>query len=174
MAHVGLKRRTFDSLIRPRVTPIRVGTSLIFDVHDLDRAFDELKAASQAPDTLPAPPSRRRMCAGTDGPFHRKELNHGPISTGIHPDEGGTWQVDKIWRGTRFRQRGFTKCWRSAGLADQAARRAAHRDASRCAAQRTFDQAAAHYVTIFQDKVSIETARDLLAQERDATSAISS
>ena len=40
MAHVGLKRRTFDSLIRPRVTPIRVGTSLIFDVHDLDRAFD--------------------------------------------------------------------------------------------------------------------------------------
>jgi hypothetical protein len=51
MAHVGLKRRTFDSLIRPRVTPIRVGTSLIFDVHDLDRAFDELKSASQAPDT---------------------------------------------------------------------------------------------------------------------------
>ena len=50
MAHVGLKRRTFDSLIRPRVTPIRVGTSLIFDVHDLDRAFDELKAASQASD----------------------------------------------------------------------------------------------------------------------------
>lgn len=47
MAYLGLKRRSFENHIRPRVTAIRVGTSLIFDVHDLDRAFDELKAASQ-------------------------------------------------------------------------------------------------------------------------------
>ena len=32
----------------------------------------------------------------------------GRSTRGIHPDEGGSWQVDKIWRGTRFRQRGFT------------------------------------------------------------------
>ena len=85
MAHVGLKRRTFDSLIRPRVTPIRVGTSLIFDVHDLDRAFDELKAASQASDT-PASASEPAQNARRNGrPIPRKELNHGPINTGDPP-----------------------------------------------------------------------------------------
>ena len=122
MAHVGLKRRTFDSLIRPRVTPIRVGTSLIFDVHDLDRAFDELKAASATGQRCQRLRAGAECAPGTDG--HSTEgVEPWADQHGIHPDEGGTWQVDKIWRGTRFRQRGFAGCWRSANLADQAARK---------------------------------------------------
>lgn len=66
MAYLGLKRRTFESHIRPRVTAIRVGTSLIFDVHELDRAFDELKAVSQKSET-PATASEPAQNARRNG-----------------------------------------------------------------------------------------------------------
>jgi len=44
MAYVGVKRRTFDEVWRPRLVAIRQGSSIIFDKHDLDRLFDEFKA----------------------------------------------------------------------------------------------------------------------------------
>lgn len=46
MAYVGVKRRTFDAVWRPRLVAIPQGSSLIFDRLDLDRLFDELKAAA--------------------------------------------------------------------------------------------------------------------------------
>ncbi len=46
MAYVGVKRRTFDEVWRPRLVAIPQGSSLIFDRQDLDRLFDEFKAAA--------------------------------------------------------------------------------------------------------------------------------
>lgn len=46
MAYVGVKRRTFDEVWRPRLVAIPQGSSLIFDRLDLDRLFDEFKAAA--------------------------------------------------------------------------------------------------------------------------------
>jgi hypothetical protein len=43
MAYVGVKRRTFDTTWRPRLSALHQGTSLIFDRQELDRLFDELK-----------------------------------------------------------------------------------------------------------------------------------
>jgi hypothetical protein len=48
MDYVGVKRRTFDALWRPRLIAIPQGSSLIFDRADLDRLFDELKASAAA------------------------------------------------------------------------------------------------------------------------------
>ena len=31
----------------------------------------------------------------------------GRSTRGVHPDQDGSWQVDKVWRGKRLRQRGF-------------------------------------------------------------------
>ena len=31
----------------------------------------------------------------------------GRSTRGVYPDKDGSWQVDKVWRGARFRQRGF-------------------------------------------------------------------
>jgi len=45
MAYVGVRRRTFDELWRPRLKPIRAGTSLVFDRRELDALFDEMKDA---------------------------------------------------------------------------------------------------------------------------------
>lgn len=46
MAYVGVKRRQFDEKWRPRLVAIPQGVSLIFDVQDLDRLFEEFKAAA--------------------------------------------------------------------------------------------------------------------------------
>jgi len=48
MAYLGMRRRTFERNVRPRLTALRLGTSLVFDVQDLDRVFDDLKQLSDA------------------------------------------------------------------------------------------------------------------------------
>jgi integrase len=86
----------------------------------------------------------------------------GRNTRGIYPNQDGTWQVDKYWRGTRFRQRGFE----SAGEAESWLIK--QLDELRAVAlhgarpKRTFDQAAAHYLLAYQDKVTIETETYLL------------
>jgi hypothetical protein len=54
MDYLGVKRRTFEREIRPRLRAVRMGTSLMFDVQDLDRLFDELMQSTAA-----------RCCDGT-------------------------------------------------------------------------------------------------------------
>ena len=44
MAYVGAKRRTWEALWAPRLVAIKQGVCLIYDRHDLDRVFDQLKA----------------------------------------------------------------------------------------------------------------------------------
>ena len=82
---------------------------------------------------------------------------------GIYPDEKtGTWEIDKWWRGTRFRQRGFlnfeeAESWLIAQLAQlRAVKVHGQREV------RTFDDAAAHYLTVHQDKKSIVTETYML------------
>lgn len=83
---------------------------------------------------------------------------------GIYPDEKtNTWEVDKWWRGTRFRQRGFASYeeaerWLIKQLGDK---RAVIIHGERPA--RTFDGAAAHYLLTNRDKASLETEAYLLA-----------
>lgn len=81
---------------------------------------------------------------------------------GIYPEKDGTWQVDKWYLGTRLRQRGFptageAEIWLIARLGEL---RAVHLHGMR--PERTFDQAAAHYVTTHQDKKSLPTEIILL------------
>lgn len=81
----------------------------------------------------------------------------GQNTRGIYPDENGLWQVDKWKRSTRFRQRGFesfdeAERWLIKQLADQRevlvhGQRATY----------TFDQAAAHYISLHEQKASLET-----------------
>jgi len=83
---------------------------------------------------------------------------------GIYLDEKtNTWEVDKWWRGTRFRQRGFAgyeeaERWLIKQLGDK---RAVVIHGERPA--RTFDGASAHYLLTHQDKASLETEAYLLA-----------
>ncbi|MGJ7490192.1 tyrosine-type recombinase/integrase [Variovorax sp. ZT4R33] len=81
----------------------------------------------------------------------------GQRTRGIYPDKDGTWQVDKWWRGTRFRQRGcvsFEEAERWL-IAQLAAKREVVIHGAR--AVRTFKATAAHYLTTHQAKASIET-----------------
>lgn len=43
MKYAGVKRRTFDAKWRPKLKPMKQGSSLIFDRLDIDRLFDEFK-----------------------------------------------------------------------------------------------------------------------------------
>lgn len=81
---------------------------------------------------------------------------------GIYPAKNGTWEVDKWWRGARLRHSGFVSFeeaerWLIARLAER--REVVIHGARQV---RTFDAAAAHYVTTHQGKVSIETEIHLL------------
>lgn len=86
----------------------------------------------------------------------------GQRTPGIYPAEKGTWQVDKWWRGTRLRQRGFSSYEEAERwlIAELAALREVVVHGARAA--RTFDAAAAHYVSTHQDKVSLDTEISLL------------
>ena len=46
MAYVGVKRRTWDTQWEPRLVGMPQGVCVIFDRYDLDRLFDEFKAAA--------------------------------------------------------------------------------------------------------------------------------
>lgn len=81
---------------------------------------------------------------------------------GIYPEKNGTWEVDKHWRGTRFRQRAFASYeeaerWLIKQLGDK---REVVLHGERPA--RVFDGAAAHYLLTNQDKVSLTTEAILL------------
>ena len=86
----------------------------------------------------------------------------GQKAAGIYAGEQGTWQVDKYWKGTRFRQRGFLSFEEAESwlIKQLEAKRAIVVHGER--PQRTFDQAAAHYLLANQDKPSIETETYLL------------
>lgn len=80
----------------------------------------------------------------------------GQSMRGILPDGDG-WQVDKWWKGTRLRQRGFlsfeeAERWLIKRLDEL---REVHLHGER--PDKTFNQAAAHYVLKHADKVSLET-----------------
>jgi integrase len=86
----------------------------------------------------------------------------GQSTRGIYPAENGSWEVDKWWRKVRFRQRGFAsfeeaQAWLIKQLGHQRSI-AIHGERP----QRTFDEAAAHYLLTHQDKVSIVTETILL------------
>lgn len=86
----------------------------------------------------------------------------GQTTRGIYPGENGTWQVDKWWRKSRFRERGFgsfeeAESWLIRQLGDK---RAVVIHGER--AVRTFDSAAAHYLQTNQDKASLATEAYLL------------
>ena len=86
----------------------------------------------------------------------------GQNTRGIYPDKEGAWQVDKWYRGTRLRQRGFgsaaeAESWLIPRLAEL---RAVHLHGERPA--RTFGDAAAHYVQTHQAKKSLVTELILL------------
>lgn len=86
----------------------------------------------------------------------------GRSTTGVYQDRDGTWQVDKWYLRHRFRQRGFpsygeAESWLIARIAERRAE-AVHGTRP----ERTFDQAAAHYLLTNRDKASIETEIHLL------------
>ncbi|MFZ2307565.1 MAG: tyrosine-type recombinase/integrase [Rhodoferax sp.] len=81
----------------------------------------------------------------------------GQNTRGIYPDTNGLWQVDKWKLGTRFRQRGFesfdeAERWLITQLACQ---REVLVHGERVSY--TFNQAAAHYVSLHEQKASLET-----------------
>lgn len=88
----------------------------------------------------------------------------GQSTRGIYPNKNNsTWEVDKWWRGERFRQRGFpsyeeAERWLIKQLADK---REVVLHGAREA--RIFDSVAAHYLITHQDKASIETEAYMLA-----------
>ena len=86
----------------------------------------------------------------------------GQRQTGIYPDKNNTWQVDKWWRGERFRQRGLlsfeeAESWLIKKLAEK---REVVLHGARQA--RIFDGVAAHYLLTNQDKASLATEAILL------------
>lgn len=86
----------------------------------------------------------------------------GQRQTGIYPDKNNTWQVDKWWRGERFRQRGLlsfeeAESWLIKQLAEK---REVVLHGARQA--RIFDGVAAHYLLTNQDKASLATEAILL------------
>lgn len=87
----------------------------------------------------------------------------GQTTRGIYPHKkNGTWEVDKWWRGTRFRQRGFA-CYEEADrwLVQQLGD---HREVVLHGERpkRIFDGVAAHYLLVSDDKDSLETEAHLL------------
>jgi integrase len=87
----------------------------------------------------------------------------GQTTRGIYgPEQDGSWEVDKWWRGTRLRRCGFASYeeaegWLIAELAKLRKEKLLGQQVDR-----TFDDAAAHYVLTHQDKTSLETEITLL------------
>lgn len=92
MAYVGVKRRTFDDVWRPRLVAIRQGGSLIFDRADLDRLFDDFKqqaagapAAANDPQSEHAhngPRNGRPIVEKGEPIWARKPQGSTPVQTG--------------------------------------------------------------------------------------------
>ena len=72
MEYLGMRRRTFESTVRPHLTALRLGTSLVFDVQDLDRVFDEMKQQSGVPAVDDAEPGAAQNARWNGRPVARK------------------------------------------------------------------------------------------------------
>ena len=86
----------------------------------------------------------------------------GQQTRGIYPEKDGTWQVDKWYRHTRLRQRGFpgfeeAERWLIKQLAELR-RVVVHGERK----VRRFDETAAHYLLTNQSKTSLVTETYLL------------
>ena len=94
----------------------------------------------------------------------------GQNTRGIYPNKSNnTWEVDKWWRGERFRQRGFVSFeeadrWLIKQLAE--AREVVLHGARKA---RIFDSVAAHYLMTNREKASLETEAFLLKSRRSTT-----
>ena len=80
---------------------------------------------------------------------------------GIYRDSNGGWQVDKVFRGHRLRERFSSHSQAQEWLIGQTARLQAvliHGER----AERRFDEAATHYLLTYQHKPSIVTETHLL------------
>ena len=47
MAYLGVKRKAFEKYFRPYLLPIKFGTSMVFDLIDLDRVMDDYKIGNE-------------------------------------------------------------------------------------------------------------------------------
>lgn len=47
MAYLGIKRKAFDKFFRPYLIPVKFGTSIVFDVIDLDAVMDDYKRGNE-------------------------------------------------------------------------------------------------------------------------------
>jgi hypothetical protein len=65
--YLGLKRRAFDKLVG-ELHPFRAGTSLLYDVRDLDLLFDRLKASSNREVAPAVAPDRAEGTGGRAAP----------------------------------------------------------------------------------------------------------
>lgn len=81
----------------------------------------------------------------------------GQNTRGIYPDQNGLWQIDRSKWGTRFRQRGFKSYDEAERWLIQALGELRETVVHGKRATYTFDQAAAHYVSLHAKKASIET-----------------
>ena len=87
MEYVGVKRRTWDTLWEPRLVGMPQGVCVIFDRYDLDRVFDEFKAAAAGgavatADAVPAaqvwPKGGKEPTVGKPSASRDRQITHGP------------------------------------------------------------------------------------------------
>ena len=96
----------------------------------------------------------------------------GQQTRGIYPQKDGTWQVDKWWHSTRFRQRGFgsfeeAERWLIKQLGELRSV-VVHGERQ----VRRFDETAAHYLLTNQSKASLVTETYLLQSVMPAIGAL--
>jgi hypothetical protein len=56
MEYLSVRRRTFEAVFLPLLTPVRMGTSKLFEVSDLNSAWDQVKQSRASPNTVDAIP----------------------------------------------------------------------------------------------------------------------
>jgi integrase len=86
----------------------------------------------------------------------------GQKTRGIYPDKDGSWQVDKWYRTTRLRQRGFSSFEEAERWLIQRLDQLRNVLIHGAQVERTFDQAAAHYLSTHEAKASIITETYML------------
>jgi integrase len=79
----------------------------------------------------------------------------GRKKAGVYPAEDGSWQVDKWYRGTRLRQRGFESFEHAESWLIRQLEGLRHAEVHGERPKRTFSEAATHYLLQSQDKASI-------------------
>jgi hypothetical protein len=160
MAYVGVKRRTFDAHWRPHLVAMRRGQQ-----PDLRRATTSI-ASSTSSRRAPRrrrcrerPLSRSTMAPGTDGPLNEKGVSTWANQPGAStaPSKTGPGKSTSGGEVLGFAAAASHSYEEAEGwlIAELAKLRRIKLHGQR--AQRTFDEASAHYVLTHQDKVSIDT-----------------